>query len=176
MKSTIGDIPELAPPASALTVYQFENRGDTQVVGGEVSLAGRPNANWSWDMNYTYQSVEDDLTVNQTVVTHLIDFEGATPSHLANAHLGWPQDRLSLDGYLNYVSSTYMPLQPALFGGVTEPESDGYVALSVRGGYQLNDHLAVAVNAQNANFGDGELTNSGLATESRFWGSLRASY
>ena len=124
-------------------------------------------------MNYTYQTVEDDLEAFG--VNTVRNYEASTPSHMANARLGWTGERLSADVFVNYVSSVDMPMQ-APFGNVSLVPIDDVISASFRGEYRLNDHLSVALNAQNANFGDGEVTNTNTLTESRFWLSLRAGF
>ncbi len=173
VKGTFGGAPDILPPGSPLVTFAFGNRGDTDVAGAEVTLAGRPAGGWAWDVNYTYKAVEDALST--FAVRTPLNFASATPSHLANAHLGWTSGRLTLDGYANYVSATEMPVQ-AVFGVISLVPIDAHVALSFRGAYQVNEHFTVALNAQNANFDDGELTNTNSMTESRFWLSFVAGF
>lgn len=171
-RGSFGPVPDLLPPSNPIT-YLFDNRGDSRVAGAEVSLEGRPEGPWNWGVNYTYQTVEDDL--EPFGVSTVRDYEGATPSHLANARLGWTGERFSADVFVNYVSSIDMPMQ-APFGNVSAVPIDDVISASFRGEYVINDHLSVALNAQNANFGDGEQTNTNTLTESRFWLSLRAGF
>ncbi|WP_339737266.1 TonB-dependent receptor [uncultured Maricaulis sp.] len=173
VKSQLGQAPDLLPPATPVPTFLFDNRGDTQVAGVELTLAGRPDNAWSWDANYTYKQVEDDMSLFPFYTP--LNFEEATPSHIANAHLGWTDGRFTIDGYANYVSAINMPNQP-VFGTITLDPIDSYIALSMRAGYEINDHFTVAVNAQNANFGSGEVTNTHHQTESRVWVSLSAGF
>jgi outer membrane receptor for ferrienterochelin and colicins len=173
VKGTFGAAPDVLPPSSPLVTFLFDNRGDTEVVGAEVSLAGRPNDAWSWDVNYTFKQVEDDL--QPFAVNTPLEFEGATPSHLINAHLGWQSGRTSVDGYVNYVSGVDMPMQPS-FGSITSVALDSHLGMSVRANYELTDHVGVSLNGQNINFGDGEVTNTHHQTESRFWLQLTAGF
>ena len=170
VKGGFGNFPDLFAPA---TTFLFGNRGDTAVTGAEIALAGRPQGPWIWDVNYTYKQVEDDLTA--FALTTALDFEGATPAHLVNAHLGWSQGRVTLDGYANYVSGVDMPMQ-GVFGLTTQEAIDATLAVSLRGAYEINDHFEISLNAQNANFGDGEVTNANHQTESRVWVSLSAGF
>ncbi|MAC87709.1 MULTISPECIES: TonB-dependent siderophore receptor [Maricaulis] len=173
VKGGTGVIPTVFPPASPVPVYLFGNHGDTQVSGAEFALAGDMGQSWNWDVNYTYQSVEDDLLTFGVFTPQ--DFEGVTPTHLMNAHLGWTGGRFTVDGFVNYVSSVDMPMQPA-FGFVTSEAIGSQVALSLRGQYDLTDWLSVALNAQNVNFGDGEVTNTNHLNESRVWASLTSNF
>ncbi|WP_417482201.1 TonB-dependent receptor plug domain-containing protein [Maricaulis sp.] len=173
VKSQLGMAPDVLPPSVPVPTFLFDNRGDTRVSGVELTFAGRPDNGWSWDANYTYKQVEDDMSLFPFYTP--LNFEEATPSHIANGHLGWTDGRFTIDGYANYVSAINMPMQP-VFGTLTLVPIDAYIALSMRGAYQINDHFTVAVNAQNANFGDGEVTNSTSQTESRVWVSISAGF
>ena len=66
VKSQLGQAPDLLPPATPVPTFLFDNRGDTQVAGVELTLAGRPDNAWSWDANYTYKQVEDDMSSRST--------------------------------------------------------------------------------------------------------------
>ncbi len=173
VKSSLGGAPELFPPNAPLPAYVFGNRGESRLWGFEGSLAGMIGENVDWDLNYTYKSVEDDLAPFPT--STLLDFEGITPEHTVNAHLGWTSGRISLDGYANYVSDTTMPFQP-VFGAVASREIDGHISFSGRASYALSDNLDLSLTAQNVNFGDGELTTPVYETEARYWVSLRANF
>jgi iron complex outermembrane receptor protein len=173
VKGAFGAAPDVFPPNAPLPTLLFTNRGDTNVAGAEVTLAGRPAGGWDWDVNYTYKTVDDNLSAFGVYTA--LNFEAATPSHIANAHLGWTGGRVSLDGYANYVSAIDMPMQGA-FGVITLVPIDSHVGLSFRGAYEVNDHFTVSVNAQNANFGDGEITNTYGQNESRFWLSIAAGF
>ncbi|WP_306015461.1 TonB-dependent siderophore receptor [Oceanicaulis sp. MMSF_3324] len=173
VKSSLGGAPDLFPPNAPLPAYRFGNRGETRLWGFEGSLAGMIGETVDWDLSYTYKSVEDDLTPFPT--TTLTDFEGITPEHTVNAHLGWTSGRLSLDGYANYVSDTVMPFQP-VFGAVASRDIDGHISFSGRASYELSDNLDLSLTAQNVNFGDGELTTPVYETEARYWVSLRANF
>ncbi len=172
VKGAFGMVPDLLPPTVTMPTYLFDNRGDTETFGVEVSLDGDIGTAWNWDANYTYKQVNDDLT--PFGLTTPLDFEGATPTHIANGHLGWTGGRFTADGYVNYVSSVDMPMQP-FFGPVFSVPVDAYLALSLRGGFEINDHVAVSATAHNANFGDGEITNTQHQNESRFWFGLTIS-
>ena len=173
VKSSLGGAPGLFPPNAPLPAYVFGNRGESRLWGFEGSLAGMIGENVDWDLNYTYKSVEDDLAPFPT--STLLDFEGITPEHTVNAHLGWTSGRISLDGYANYVSDTTMPFQP-VFGAVASREIDGHISFSGRASYALSDNLDLSLTAQNVNFGDGELTTPVYETEARYWVSLRANF
>ncbi|WP_417495223.1 TonB-dependent receptor plug domain-containing protein [Maricaulis sp.] len=173
VKGTFGGAPDILPPNAPIVSFAFANRGDTNVAGAEVTLAGRPAGGWAWDVNYTYKTVEDDLSAFAFYTP--LDFESATPSHLANAHLGWTNGRVTLDGYANYVSGIDMPVQGA-FGAISLVPVDSHLAVSFRGAYQVNDNFTVSLNAQNANFDDGQVTNTFGENESRFWLSFAAGF
>lgn len=173
VKGAFGTFPNLLPPNTPLPAYTFDNQGESKLWGFEGSLAGTVGENVRWDVSYTYKSLDDDLP--GFGLDHMIDFEGVTPEHTFNAHLGWTAGRLSLDGYLNYVSDTTMPFQP-VFGVFDSREIDASVSFSGRASYELTDNLDLSLTAQNVNFDDGELTTPVYETEARYWVSLRANF
>ncbi len=173
VKGVFGTAPNLFPPNTPLPSYTFDNHGESKLWGFEGSLSGMIGEAVSWDVNYTYKSVDDDLPGFPSA--HLIDFEGVTPEHLINAHVGWTGDRLSLDGYVNFASDTTSPFLPN-FGNAQSREIDGHVSFSGRASYALTDNLDLSLTAQNVNFGDGEVISPVYETEARYWVSLRANF
>ena len=174
VRGLFGLFPDILPPSVAVPTLLFDNRGDTSTRGFEIGVAADPDGPISMDVNYTFQETEDDLE-GAFGLGHVQNYEGATPSHLVNAHVGWTGERFSADVYANYVSDVTSPLQPS-FGLPTQVDIDSYVALSARAAYRINDHLELAVTGQNANFGEGEVTNVNTQTQSRVWFGLSVSY
>lgn len=173
VKTSFGAAPSLLPPAVPLPTFTFGNRGDSRLWGAELSLAGTHGEHWHWGLNYTFRQLDDDLT--PFPFTTVTNFEQQTPEHLFNAQLGYQNGRWSADGFLNYASSTVMPFQPA-FGNFQSRDIDGLASLSGRISYAVTDSVSVAVSAQNANFGDGELASPVYETGSRYFVTLRASF
>ena len=173
VRGVFGTVPDLLPPAVTAPTLLFGNRGETVLTGAEFTLSGDPEGAFDWDVSYTFQSVSDDLAPFPFYTVQ--DFEGMTPEHMLNAHLGWTGDRLTVDAFANYVSDTTSPMQ-SNFGGVTVEEIDAHLAASFRVGYRFNDHVGVSFNAQNATYGDGETTNVNFQPASRMWLQLVAGF
>jgi len=173
VKGAIGTAPNLLPPNAPLPAFTFDNHGESRVWGVEASLAGEFSANVDWDLNYTYKSVEDDLPGYGA--DHTLNFENVTPEHTVNARLGWTGDKLTVDGFLNYVSDIEMGFQPT-FGTLLPREIDAHFGLSARANYELTDRFGLSLSAQNITFGDGEQTTPVYETEARYWVSLRANF
>ena len=153
-------------------MFLYSNVGDTETLGAEISLNGEFGEAWDWGANYTFQAVHDDIVGFPTNTVR--DFEATTPMHLANLHLGWTGERLSIDGYLNYVSDVMMPSQPT-FGTFSVEPVNAYVAGSLRANLEIRDNVTLSATAQNMSFGAGETTSTHFQTEGRYWVSLRAS-
>ena len=173
VKTSFGLAPEIFPPAAPQPAFLFGNRGDSALWGIENSLAGTHGDHWRWSLSHTFKQVDDDLTAFP--VTTFANFEAVTPEHVVNAQLGYEHGRWSADAFLNYTSSTVMPFQP-VFGAYRSRDIDATAALSARVGYTLTDNVAIAISAQNVNFGDGELTTPVFETEARYFATLRASF
>ena len=173
IKGAFGLAPNMLNPSSGVPVFLYDNAGDTETLGAEVSLTGNFGEAWTWGANYTFQAVHDDIVGFPTSTVR--DFEATTPMHLANLHLGWTGERLSIDGYLNYVSDVMMPSQPS-FGSLSIEPVNAYVAASLRANLELRDNVTLSATAQNMSFGAGEVTTTHFETEGRYWVSLRASF
>ena len=173
VKGAFGLSPNMFNPLSGVPVFLYNNVGDTETLGAEISLNGEFGEAWDWGANYTFQAVHDDIVGFPTATVR--DFEATTPMHLANLHLGWTGERLSIDGYLNYVSDVMMPSQPS-FGSFSVEPVNAYVAGSLRANLEIRDNVTLSATAQNMSFGAGETTSTHFQTEGRYWVSLRASF
>jgi len=170
VRGIFGLFPDILPPTSNVPTLLFDNRGDTTVTGAEITLAGEAGENWDWDINYTHQSVSDDLAVFPLQTSQ--DFEGVTPERIINAHLGWSEGRFTADAFVNYVSGIDSPIQPE-FGTISRMDIDDQMAISLHGGWAFTDNVEFSVSAQNINFGNGEVVNVNYENEAVTWATLR---
>jgi len=173
-KGLFAAVPDLLPPAAPLPTFTWSNQGDSSIAGVEASLKGEWNG-VRWGAGYTYQSVEDELTVNQGAFLYPVDFENATPEHIVNANLGYSWDRYSFDAFVNGVSDTIQPRQTTL-GFLTAEEIDSHVSVSMRAAVQINDQVDVSLNVRDVGYGDGVRVHGGAKVPQQFWVALRARF
>ncbi|WP_306016063.1 TonB-dependent siderophore receptor [Oceanicaulis sp. MMSF_3324] len=178
----------LLPPEAPFASTRFENVGESSAWGMELELQGDAPFDLQWGLNYTYQSVNDDLvgiTIErdygeglQTQRNRYTGFEESTPNHKVNARLHWERDDLRLGVFANYVDEVTYPDRYVIVNG-TAPDSDisAYLALSFRADYQVNEDVNLSIVGRNVNFGsDGVRTNRATREESSFWVGLRANF
>lgn len=122
------------------------NVGNDHGWGGEVELKGSHPLGFRWDGSYSYQTIRDPSLVVQT-----LDYSGSAPEHHLRLLLGYTTGRWELDANGQYVTSTNM-LRTTVTGASPSPApTAGYLSLSGRIGYQVNDRITVAVSAFNIN-------------------------
>jgi outer membrane receptor for ferrienterochelin and colicins len=141
--------PTFSSPTTAVPFGTVIEVGDSDSFGVELGLEGRFAGNWDWGLAYTFQVVDDDLTVNRGGrLTHAVDFENSQPAHKVNAHLGYTRGPWTADFFVHYVSDYDMLRFDEPTRIVQEDISD-YVVVTPRLGYQVNDNLSLDVSALN---------------------------
>ena len=158
--------------AGPFIIYD-DNVGESNAMGLELALDGTIGENWNWDLNYTYEDIDDNLTVNTGAITVAINPENAVEKHMLNAHLGWTDGKWEADLYAN-MRYKYDVLIPA--GAVlNEVEIGSTARFSSRIAYNINDDMTVALSG--VNFDSSELQEtSGPKTERRVYLSLSSKF
>ncbi len=173
-KGLFAAVPDILPPAAPRPTFLFSNQGDSAIFGLETSLSGE----WKgvrWSAGYTYQSVEDDLTVNQGAFLFPVDFENATPEHQFNASLGYDWGKWSADGFLLASSDTTQPRQTTV-GFLTREETDAPVSVSLRLGREITESVDAFVSVRDIGYGDGVRVHSGAKVPQQLFAGLRARF
>ncbi len=113
------------PPGTIFNIY--DNIGDSESVGGEVFLEGRHRDHWRYGVNYAFIDIEDDLFATlfgmrvprigvdpETQIESPLEdshyFEGGSPKHEVNLHVGYERGCASFDLYGAYLSDFRLPL------------------------------------------------------------------
>ena len=129
--------------------YQFGqtlNVGNSSGYGGEVQIKGSHPDGYRWDASYSFTRVTDspDTLLN-------VNYQGSAPQHHLRFLLGYTTGPWEFDGKAQYLSSTNM--QRSSDGGQTFPPmfSDGYMTVSGRVGYKINDTFTAALSGTNLN-------------------------
>jgi outer membrane receptor for ferrienterochelin and colicins len=123
-------------------VIQSANVGSSQSVGGEFELKGTHNG-FRWDGSYSYARVEDTAEVAQ-----FVGYEGSVPQHHFRLLGGYTTGPWEFDANGQYLSSTKM-LRALVTSSFVPVSTQGYATLGGRIGYNVNDHVTVALSGNN---------------------------
>jgi iron complex outermembrane receptor protein len=170
------------PSSSSLNIYpgpttaaaiQFENVGDSNMVGAELQATGRLGHGFRWNANYLYAEVHDQADTGVSLIAHEIAYAQTTPKHTANLGLGWSDKRWTVDGYAQYVAGH----QGFVFGAPspTLTAVDAYATLAGRIAYKLTSKLNIAVSGQNLQSGR-TVETPGLPVDRRVFVTLSANW
>ena len=118
---------------------QSKNEGSSRGLGGEIELKGHHPSGYRWDTSYSYSRVDDGIGVART-----IGYDGSTPAHHFNLSGGYTSGPWEFDAFSSAVTSAHM--QSAV--GV-KTQTNGYVSLSSRIGYKLNEQFTLALSGTN---------------------------
>jgi iron complex outermembrane receptor protein len=125
------------------------NIGNSDAVGGEISLTGTFADHWRWGTSYRLETIKDKLLPPWQNGAGYTDFQHTLPRHQIRANLGWSNDRWESDVALYYQSATNSLMPLLMTGGATPIPISNYVNADARIGYRINDTLTLAVSGQN---------------------------
>ncbi len=142
------------------------NVGHSSAVGGEIGLRGHTESGFRWNVSYSYISISDHLSVNQTGIYSPQDFQHSTPTHVVILGAGYTHGRWELDlqgrwqsKFLDYSADpTQVTLQPV--------EVDSSVVVNGRLGYRLTPRVTVAISSQQINASE-QIVSGGPPVERR---------
>ncbi len=150
LKSIPGNLPTRLPPDADFPLYLFTNVGDSEANGLELGIAGA-RAGWRWETNYTYEVIQDDLTVNRTRLTYPVDFEAGTPRHKLNGHLGYSTGPWEWDLYGYYVGEYEMLTNGGDPLTIQRVKIPAYTLLDARIGYRIAKGVQLSLAGQGFN-------------------------
>lgn len=116
------------------------NVGNSQGWGGEFELKGNHPSGFRWDASYSYQTIRDAALVAQT-----LNYANSSPEHHLRLLLGYTTGKWEMDANSQYVTSTDMLRDLNPTGGPVPVSTSGYFTVGGRVGYQICDHLTVAI-------------------------------
>jgi outer membrane receptor for ferrienterochelin and colicins len=157
------------PPVYALT----GNIGNSDAVGGELSMTGKFLDHWNWGTSYRFETVKDKFIPLAKNGAAFADFQHVTPKHQIKANLGWARDVWEADAAIYYQSAT-KGLFPTLSGTDLTPVG-AYFNADARVGYRINDNLTLSLSGQNL-LQSHQVQTSGPAIERRVFVNLVAAY
>ncbi len=131
------------------------NTGHSSAIGSEIGIRGQSpvgaEGSLRWNLSYAYISIADQLA-NTTYA--LQDFQHGTPTHVVVAGGGYSVGKLELDVQGRWQSRfrDYRASAAAITAASTVAASPveiaNYVQVDARAGYQVTEHLTLALSAQ----------------------------
>jgi iron complex outermembrane receptor protein len=161
------------PTATQRPLIWFENVGNSEMAGLELSASGVLPKGWRWNANYTYTNVQNKPGKGINLVGNFADYAASTPKNMANLGLGWTGGKWTADGWLRY-SSSYQDY-PISYGLPTLSKVGDYATLDARVAYNLTKKLTVSISGQQLNSAR-IVETVGLPIERRVFASLSANW
>jgi iron complex outermembrane receptor protein len=156
LSSTLAGYPSLFPPTVAIPTAVPTSLGTSHSVGPEISVT--THLNDTLEVGFKYRGA---FTGGQ-LAPAAIDYQTASPRHIATAHVGWSLGRWEADLFARFASSAagYRMLsnQPTL---VTVKD---YVTTGANIAYRITPHLSVALEAEDM-LQSHQVQSIGLVTE-----------
>jgi iron complex outermembrane receptor protein len=149
------------------------NIGNSDALGGELSLSGQFADHWQWGASYRFETIKDKFIPVAANGVAFADFQHVTPKHQIKANIGWARDAWEADAALYYQSAT-QGLFPTPTGTGLVPVSN-YVNADARIGYRINPNLLLSVSGQNL-LQSQQVQTSGPAIERRVFVNLAVAY
>ncbi len=134
-------------PGGIITATQapFANVGDSQAWGGELQLKGKSASGFRWNASYSFARV-----VDQQSVSDVVHNDGSMPRHMVRLGGGYSYQKWDFDTLFSYLGETNMLRnETGDQTGIGVRHTSGYVTLSGRIAYKLNDNFTFAVSGSN---------------------------
>ena len=118
--------------------------GHSEMHGVELRLNGAHDR-WRWDASYSWRSVEDELTVPQTV--NQTAFERTSPEHVFTAGAAWTGDRIELSADARYTSETQQYGREMTLSGLYPV--DAHWQLNARAAWRASESVTLELSGRN---------------------------
>jgi iron complex outermembrane receptor protein len=126
-----------------------QNTGYSDAVGGSVGVSGHSESGFRWNASYAFEVISDHTDINQKIVTSPQNYQAGTPTSVVIFGGGYTKDKLELDAQARW-QSRYTDYQYGA-AGLTPYYVSDYVTFTARVGYNLTDHLTLALTGQQLN-------------------------
>jgi iron complex outermembrane receptor protein len=138
-----------APQPGRAVSSASQNTGYSDALGGSVGVSGHSERGFRWNASYAFEVIKDHTTINKRLVTSPQDYQDGTPTSVVILGGGYTWDKLELDVTGRWQSGfTDFGYGAA---GLTRYTVSDYATFTARAGYNLTDHLTLALTAQQFN-------------------------
>ncbi len=151
-----------------------QNIGNTQAVGGELTLKGSNSDGWRWKAAYALSLISSSLITNTdpTNLNSSLDFKRGTPANTLIAGIGRSWDKIDADLAAKWQSEYSENVWNS--SGVLAPVNiQNYAFLSGHLGYKIADSFTLGLTGEQATV---RRTTAGVPTLSRIFLSATFSY
>ena len=125
------------------------NIGHSDAVGGEVGISGHSSMGLRWNASYSVIGIADHTSVNKVFLTSPQNYQNGSPTSVLVVGAGYTRDKLEMDFAARWQSRfTDYRLTTA---GLTPVVISDYVTFMGRIGYNVTEHVTVAVAGRQLN-------------------------
>lgn len=147
LTSGLGTFPSLLPSGAFASTSQ--NVGHSDALGAEIGIKGQSASGFRWNASYAAIKIMDDTTVNKLVTTTPQNYQDGTPTSVVILGAGYTWQKLEIDAQSRWQSRfTDYRFNGA---GLTPFYVSDYVTFMARAGYNLTDHVTIALTGQQFN-------------------------
>ena len=147
LTSGLSTFPHFVPGLGV--VSQSQNIGHSDAVGGELGIKGQAASGFRWNASYAVIKIMDDTTINKIAITTPQNYQDGTPTNVVILGAGYTWQKLEIDAQSRWQSRfTDYRLNGT---GLTPVYVSDYVTLMARVGYNLTDHVIIALTGQQFN-------------------------
>jgi outer membrane receptor for ferrienterochelin and colicins len=140
-------LPVILP--SGLFASVAQNTGYSDAVGAEVGIKGRSASGFRWNASYALEVIRDHTTNNKIVLTSPQNYQDGTPISVVILGGGYTWNKLEIDAQARW-QSRFTDYRYTAAGLVPVYVAD-YLTTRLRVGYNLTDHLTLALTGQQLN-------------------------
>jgi iron complex outermembrane receptor protein len=140
-------LPGLLPTGVVAAVTQ--NIGASDAAGAEAGIAGHSASGFRWNASFAFMGTVDHTSINKVFLTSSQNYQDGTPASVVVLGGGYTWERLETDLAARW-QSRYTDYRLSETGLVPVVVSN-YLTLTGRVGYNLTEHLTLALAAQQFN-------------------------
>lgn len=124
------------------------NIGNSDALGGEISLRGTFAEQWLWGLSYRFENIKDKFVPMAQGAAAFTDFQHTTPKHQVKANIGWSNATWEADMAFYYQSAN-SGLFPLPTGPTALTPISAYGNADARIGYRINGNLTLSLSGDN---------------------------
>jgi len=139
------------PDGTQFALAKAMNTGHSSAIGTEVDVRGQTKGGFRWKAAYSYISIQDHLTINQTGFYSPQDFAHNTPTHVIILQGGYTLGPWEFDAQARWQSKFLDYRVNATQNTLTPVWINNQFLFNARIGYTITPHVSVALSAQQLN-------------------------
>jgi iron complex outermembrane receptor protein len=146
--SGLGNAPAQILPSGLFAVVA-QNAGYSDAIGGELGIKGHSLSGFRWNASYAFEIIRDHTAYDNISLSTPPNYHDGTPTSVVILGGGYTWEKLEIDAQARWQSRfTDYQLTPT---GPAPVYIADYLTTRLRVGYNLTDHLTVALTGQQLN-------------------------